>query len=318
VKRYSGRTVVDRLNLFVRAGEIVGLLGRNGAGKTTTFRIVVGMIDPAEGRVWFDGSDVTRMAMFKRAQRGMGYLSQEPSVFQRLSVRDNLLAILETVRGLSRRDRLHQAAQLLEQFQLVTQQHQMARTLSGGERRKLEIARALITNPKLIMLDEPFSGVDPKAVEDLQAEILRLKRERGIAILLTDHNVRETLRVTDRSYIIHDGHQLAEGEPRDLVRDPIVRNTYLGSSFRGDEFDASLPGAEGDVEPVVSATAETSNASAAEASSASSGGSTSTSQPSSPWPRAATSPDAYNPPAPGVASPDQDGPASEDEGSRPG
>lgn len=237
VKRFNGRPVVNRLSFFVRPGEIVGLLGRNGAGKTTTFRMTVGMLDPDEGTVTFDQRDVTTLAMYKRAQLGMGYLSQEPSVFQRLSVEDNLLAILETMRGLSRRERLEKAHQLVDQFGLGPQRKQLARTLSGGERRKLEIARALVTEPKLIMLDEPFSGVDPKTVEDLQREILRLRQDRGIAILLTDHNVRETLRVTDRSYIIHDGEKLAEGAPRDIVRDPVVRKAYLGSTFRGDEFD---------------------------------------------------------------------------------
>jgi lipopolysaccharide export system ATP-binding protein len=237
VKRYSGRTVVNGLSFHVGAGETVGLLGRNGAGKTTTFRMTVGMITPDGGSVSFHGEDVTSLAMYKRAQRGMGYLSQEPSVFQRLSVRNNLLAILETVREYGRRQRAAEADRLLEQFGLTTQSRQLARTLSGGERRKLEIARALITRPTLILLDEPFSGVDPKAVEDLQREILRLKHDNGIAVLLTDHNVRETLRVTDRSYIVHDGQMLAEGEPKDLVRDPLVRKTYLGSSFREDEFD---------------------------------------------------------------------------------
>lgn len=240
VKTYNGRAVVNRLGFYVRAGEIVGLLGRNGAGKTTTFRMTVGMIDCEEGTVRFDGREVTALPMYKRAQFGMGYLSQEPSVFQRLSVEDNLMAILETMRGMNQRQRLDKADQLMVQFGLTRQRKQQARTLSGGERRKLEIARALVTNPKLIMLDEPFSGVDPKAVEDLQFEILRLKRERGIAVLLTDHNVRETLRVTDRSYIIHDGQKLAEGAPRDIVRDPLVRRTYLGSSFREDEFDDSV------------------------------------------------------------------------------
>ncbi|MCO6436830.1 MAG: LPS export ABC transporter ATP-binding protein [Phycisphaerae bacterium] len=237
VKRYDRRAVVDGLSFHVSNAEIVGLLGRNGAGKTTTFRMTVGMIDPEEGSVSFGGRDVTSLPMYKRAQLGMGYLSQEPSIFQRLSVEENLLAILETMRNLSRRERKEKALHLLEQFGLTVQRRQQARTLSGGERRKLEIARALVTDPKLIMLDEPFSGVDPKAVEDLQEEILRLKRERGIAILLTDHNVRETLRVTDRSYIINDGVRLAEGRPRDLVRDALVRETYLGNSFRGDEFD---------------------------------------------------------------------------------
>lgn len=237
VKRYDGRAVVNRFSFRVQPGEIVGLLGRNGAGKTTTFRMTVGMIDADEGSVMFDGQDVTTLAMYKRAQLGMGYLSQEPSIFQRLSVEDNLIAILETMRGSTRKERREKAAQLIEQFGLVEQRKQLARTLSGGERRKLEIARALVTEPKLIMLDEPFSGVDPKAVENLQEEILQLKREHGIAILLTDHNVRETLRVTDRSYIIHDGEKLAEGQPRDIIRNELVRKTYLGSSFRGDEFD---------------------------------------------------------------------------------
>jgi len=238
IKRYNGRAVVDKLSFHVGAGEIVGLLGRNGAGKTTTFRMTVGMIDPDGGEVMFDGQDVTTLPMYKRAQLGMGYLSQEPSVFQRLTVEENLLAILETMRAYSRRERFEKAGHLIEQFGLLAQRKQLARTLSGGERRKLEIARALITEPKLIMLDEPFSGVDPKAVEDLQGEILRLRKERGIAILLTDHNVRETLRVTDRSYIINEGHKLAEGAPRDIVRNPAVRAAYLGSSFRGDEFDS--------------------------------------------------------------------------------
>ncbi len=237
VKRFDGRAVVDRLSFNVKAGEIVGLLGRNGAGKTTTFRMTVGMLDVDEGTVLFDGQNVTQLAMYKRAQRGMGYLSQEPSVFQRLTVEENLLAILETIKTLSRREQRERAEQLIVQFGLTVQRKQLARTLSGGERRKLEIARALVTDPKLIMLDEPFSGVDPKAVEDLQREILHLKQNHGIAVLLTDHNVRETLRVTDRSYIIHDGRQLAEGTPREIVRNPIVRTTYLGSSFRGDEFD---------------------------------------------------------------------------------
>ena len=239
VKRYNGRAVVNGLDFIVRPSEIVGLLGRNGAGKTTTFRMTVGMIDPDCGSVTFDGRDVTTLAMYKRAQLGMGYLSQESSVFQRLSVEDNLLAILETMRGLTRSERIEKSRELVEQFGLTAQRKQLARTLSGGERRKLEIARALVTEPKLIMLDEPFSGVDPKAVESLQEEILRLKRERGIAILLTDHNVRETLRVTDRSYIIHDGEMLAEGKPRDVVRNPLVRKTYLGSSLRSDEFDGT-------------------------------------------------------------------------------
>ncbi len=235
IKKYSGRAVVDNLSLRVLQGEIVGLLGRNGAGKTTTFRMIIGMIAPNRGQVLFDGVDVTRMPMFKRARRGIGYLSQEPSIFQRLTVRQNLLAVLETM-SLARRVQRQRADALLEQFGLLELTDQEARTLSGGERRKLEIARALVTNPTMILLDEPFSGVDPIAVEDLQREIQGLK-DRGISILLTDHNVRETLSVTDRSYIIDDGKVLREGAPRDLINDDLVRRTYLGHSFRGDEFD---------------------------------------------------------------------------------
>ncbi len=235
-KRYGGRTVVDRVSLVVNQGEIVGLLGRNGAGKTTSFRMTIGMITPDEGSVSFDGVDVTKMPMYKRARRGMGYLSQEPSIFQRLTVRQNLLAILETM-SMSKASRNEKCDQLLEQFDLTVQRKQLARTLSGGERRKLEIARALITNPTMILLDEPFSGVDPISVQDLQKEIRQL-RVRGISILLTDHNVRETLSVTDRSYIMDSGKVLREGTPKDLVNDELVRKTYLGRTFRGDEFNA--------------------------------------------------------------------------------
>lgn len=239
VKRYNGRAVVDHLSFEVGVGEIVGLLGRNGAGKTTSFRMTVGMIDPEGGTVIFEGEDVTRLPMYRRAQRGMGYLSQNSSVFQRLTVRQNLMAILETMRDLSKRQRRQRAQDLIDQFGLSGQVDQEARTLSGGERRKLEIARALVTEPSLLMLDEPFSGVDPIAVEELQTEILRLRKDEGIAILLTDHNVRETLEVTDRSYIIDQGRELRSGTPAELVRDPVVRRTYLGSTFSGDEFDDS-------------------------------------------------------------------------------
>ena len=236
VKSYNDRVVVDRVNFHVGRAEIVGLLGRNGAGKTTSFRIAVGMIRPDSGTVLLRGEDVSGEPMFRRAQRGLGYLSQENSVFVRLTVEQNLLAILEVVGGLGRAERRRRAAELMEQFGLPHVARQEARTLSGGERRKLEIARALITDPNIILLDEPFSGVDPIAVQDLQREILRLKTDRSLSILLTDHNVRETLAVTDRSYIIHEGRVLCEGPPNMLINDPVVRSAYLGDAFRGDEF----------------------------------------------------------------------------------
>lgn len=235
-KQYGDRRVVDGVNFNVKRAEIVGLLGRNGAGKTTSFRMTVGMITPEAGQIIFDGEDVTRLPMFKRANRGMGYLSQEPSILRRATVEQNLLAFLE-LEPLARRDRNARLEALLEQFDLIKNRKQPARTLSGGERRKLEIARSLIKNPELILLDEPFSGVDPLAVEDLQTEILRLRRDHGIAMLITDHNVQQTLRVCDRAYILDQGRILAEGTPRELVKNKLVRQTYLGSMFKGDEFD---------------------------------------------------------------------------------
>lgn len=235
VKKYGDRTVVKGVSLVVHEREIVGLLGRNGAGKTTTFRMTIGMITPDDGQVVFEGRDITQMPMYRRARYGMGYLSQEPSVFQRLTVEQNLLAILETM-SLTRRARHRRAEELMEQFDLTKVRKQHARLLSGGERRKLEIARALVTNPSLILLDEPFSGVDPIAVEDLQKEILRLQ-EKGISILITDHNVERTLEVVHHAYIINDGEVMAYGEPRELINDTNVRQTYLGHTFRGDEFD---------------------------------------------------------------------------------
>jgi len=235
VKKYGSRTVVRGVSFHVRQGEIVGLLGRNGAGKTTSFRMTIGMVSPNGGQVIFEGHDVSRKPMYKRARLGMGYLAQEPSVFQRLTVEQNLLAILET-RPISRRDRHAAAERLMAQFDLTKLRSQHARTLSGGERRKLEIARALITEPSLILLDEPFSGVDPVAVEELQAEVRRLRDDQNIAILITDHNVQRTLEVCDRAYIIHEGQVLREGTPRELINDPQMRAVYLGQTFRGDEF----------------------------------------------------------------------------------
>ncbi|MFG0326892.1 MAG: LPS export ABC transporter ATP-binding protein [Phycisphaerales bacterium JB037] len=234
-KAYSGRTVVDGVSFHVEQAEIVGLLGRNGAGKTTSFRMTIGMIDADGGTVTFDGRTVSGLPMYKRARMGMGYLSQEPSVFQRLTCEQNLLAILETL-PLTRGERKQRARDLLGQFGLTHKAGDPARTCSGGERRKLEIARALVTQPRLILMDEPFSGVDPIAVEDLQTEIRKLS-ERGIAFLITDHNVQQTLRVCDRAYIIDAGKVFAEGTPKGLINDQMVRRVYLGSLFRGDEFD---------------------------------------------------------------------------------
>lgn len=237
VKIYSGRTVVDRVGFHVGRAEIVGLLGRNGAGKTTSFRMTMGMVKPDGGSVLFNDEEITHLPMYKRAQKGLGYLSQENSVFVRLTVEKNLLAILELIPGLSSAERKSRAHDLMEQFDLLKNAKQEARTLSGGERRKLEIARALITQPAIILLDEPFSGVDPIAVQDLQKEILHLRGEMGLSILLTDHNVRQTLEVTDRSYIIHEGRVIKVGTPRELINDPSVRDAYLGTTFKGDEFD---------------------------------------------------------------------------------
>jgi lipopolysaccharide export system ATP-binding protein len=235
VKRYGHRTVVDHVSFDVGHREVIGLLGRNGAGKTTTFRMVMGMVVPDGGQVMFDGFDISKLPMYKRARRGMGYLSQEPSIFQRMTVEQNLLAILETTRR-SRAQRQEEAERLMEQFGLTKTRRQKAVTLSGGERRKLEIARSLITNPSLILLDEPFSGVDPIAVEDLQREIRQLKDSLGKAILITDHNVQQTLKVCDRGIIIVDGKVLAQGTPKELINNPQVRQAYFGHTFRGDEF----------------------------------------------------------------------------------
>lgn len=234
VKSYAGRRVVDGVGFHVAEGEIVGLLGRNGAGKTTSFRMVIGMISPEAGDVVFDGRAMNGLPMYRHARAGMGYLSQEPSVFQRLTCEQNLMAILEFAErsGAARRAR---AKALLEQFGLLHKAREEARTCSGGERRRLEIARALIMRPKLMLLDEPFAAVDPHTVEDLQAEVRKLAKE-GISVLVTDHNVQQTLRICDRACIIHEGRNLREGTPREVINDPVVRDAYLGNTFRGDEF----------------------------------------------------------------------------------
>lgn len=235
VKTYGGRRVVNQVSYDVAEGEIVGLLGRNGAGKTTSFRMTVGMVTPESGQVIFSGQDVTRMPMYQRARLGMGYLAQKESVFQRLSVEANLMAILET-RPLNRRERKTRAEELMAQFDLTKNRRQAARTLSGGERRKLEIARALVCEPELILLDEPFAGVDPVAVEEIQQEIFKL-RAAGISILITDHDARQTLNTCDRVYLMSEGQVVFTGTPGEMVRNDMVRRLYLGSTFRGDEFD---------------------------------------------------------------------------------
>jgi len=235
VKKYTGRTVVNHVNISVGQRSIVGLLGRNGAGKTTTFRMVMGMIVPDEGAVIFEGAEVGKLPMYKRARLGMGYLSQEPSVFQRLTVTENLIAILETM-SMTGTQRKEKAQELIERFGLTEVSRSQARFLSGGERRKLEIARAMVTNPSLILLDEPFSGVDPIAVEELQIEIRRLVAS-GVSVLITDHNVERTLEVSDKAYIIDHGKVIAEGSPREIIQNEMVQKSYLGNTFKGDEFD---------------------------------------------------------------------------------
>jgi lipopolysaccharide export system ATP-binding protein len=229
-KSYRKRRVVDRVSFHVEPGEIVGLLGPNGAGKTTSFQMVLGMVRPDEGSVLFRDADVTRLPIYRRARLGIAYLPQEPSVFRKMTVEGNVLAILETLR-LSRADRARRLEELLAELDLTPRRKSRADTLSGGERRRLEITRALVLEPSLLLLDEPFAGVDPIAVQDIQAILRRLRAERGISILLTDHNVRETLSVTDRSYIIAEGKILRHGLPSDLVKDEVVRRTYLGEGF---------------------------------------------------------------------------------------
>ena len=235
VKKYSGRIVVNEVSITIKEKSIVGLLGRNGAGKTTSFRMIMGMVTPNSGSVLFQGRNITKLPMYKRARLGIGYLSQEPSIFQRLSVRNNLLAILETM-SLSWAQRHRRAEMLIERFALSEVANSQGRFLSGGERRKLEIARAMVTNPSLILLDEPFSGVDPIAVEDLQDEIRRLVAS-GVSILVTDHNVERTLEVVDKAYIIDHGRVIGAGPPAEIIRNELVKKSYLGNTFDGDEFD---------------------------------------------------------------------------------
>ena len=229
VKIYHGRRVVSDVSLTCRAGEVVGLLGPNGAGKTTSFYMVMGLIRPDGGEISFRGVDITHMPMYKRARMGMGYLAQEPSIFRKLTVEENIMAILETL-DLNSSERRKRCAELLEELQLTRLKKQKAMTLSGGERRRLEITRALVTNPSFIMLDEPFSGVDPLAVYDVQQIILQLK-SRNLGILITDHNVRDTLKVVDRAYLMCMGKIMVEGSSEFLVNDEQAKELYLGPQF---------------------------------------------------------------------------------------
>ena len=229
-KSYNKRKIVDGVEIAVGKGEIVGLLGPNGAGKTTTFYMIVGLIKPDKGRVIFDDKDISKLPMYKRARLGLGYLSQEPSIFRRLTVEENIMAILETLK-LSRQQRYKRLEELLRELKISHLAKNRAYTLSGGERRRLEITRALVTNPSFILLDEPFSGIDPIAVADVQQILYQLK-QKGLGVLITDHNVRETLSITDRSYIMDEGKVLISGTSHELINDPKARQIYLGEKFR--------------------------------------------------------------------------------------
>ncbi len=229
VKTYGQRAVVDGIDLRMVGGEVVGLLGPNGAGKTTTFYMIVGLIAATKGRVLLNGEDITHLKMHQRARRGIGYLPQEPSVFRKLTVEENITAILEAVH-VPRRERKARLQQHIEELGLGQVARQKAYTLSGGERRRLEIARALVTRPHFLLMDEPFAAIDPISVADVQRIILQLK-ERGIGVVVTDHNVRETLRIVDRGYLIHKGRLLTEGTSEFLIRDEKARKFYLGEDF---------------------------------------------------------------------------------------
>ena len=228
-KSYRGRRVVNGVSLSLRQGEVVGLLGPNGAGKTTSFHMIVGLISPDSGRVIFNDEDITSDPMYQRARLGISYLPQEPSVFRKLTVEENILAILQTL-TLSRRDRQERLDSLIQDMGLETVRHSLGYQISGGERRRVEIARSLVISPSFLLLDEPFSGIDPKQVVELQRIISELKDE-GIGVLVTDHNVRETLRVTNRAYIIHNGEVFRSGSPSELESDQEVRRVYLGETF---------------------------------------------------------------------------------------
>lgn len=229
VKKYKSRTVANKVSVQVAQGEIVGLLGPNGAGKTTSFYMIVGMVKPNSGRIFLDDTEITHEPMYRRAQLGIGYLPQEASVFRKLSIEDNLLAILEMT-SLTKKEQMHKAETLLDEFGLQHVRKNLGDQLSGGERRRTEIARALATDPKFILLDEPFAGVDPIAVEDIQTVVRKLK-DKNIGILITDHNVHETLSITDRAYLLYSGSVIKSGTAEDLANDEQVRRVYLGANF---------------------------------------------------------------------------------------
>lgn len=230
VKKYKSRTVVKGVSVEVEQGEIVGLLGPNGAGKTTSFYMIVGLIKPNKGHIYLDGKDITSLPMYKRAQQGVGYLPQEASIFRKLSVEDNLKAVLEMRKGMSKADQKEKLESLLDEFGLQRVRKNRGDLLSGGERRRTEIARALASDPKFILLDEPFAGVDPIAVEDIQSIVATLK-DKNIGILITDHNVQETLSITDRAYLLFEGNILKAGSAEDLANDEQVKQVYLGQNF---------------------------------------------------------------------------------------
>ncbi|MFH1189612.1 MAG: LPS export ABC transporter ATP-binding protein [Candidatus Omnitrophota bacterium] len=229
IKEYGTRRVVNSVDINVKRGEIVGLLGPNGAGKTTTFYMITGIIPPDSGKIIFDHRNITRMSLHNRARRGIGYLAQEPSIFRKLTVRENIMAVLETL-GFSPRERNRRAEELLNELKITHLAGHKAYTLSGGEKRRVEITRALVTNPMFILLDEPFSGIDPIAVAECQ-EIIKELKNKGLGILVTDYNVRETLSITDRAYLMADGHILISGTKEELISDPKAREIYLGEKF---------------------------------------------------------------------------------------
>jgi lipopolysaccharide export system ATP-binding protein len=238
-KKYKSRAVVNDVSVYVEQGEIVGLLGPNGAGKTTSFYMIVGLIKPNEGKIFLEDEDITELPMYQRAKRGIGYLAQEASVFRKLTVEENILAVLE-MRDYSRQQRKEKTDQLIEEFSLQKVRKNLGMSLSGGERRRTEIARALAVDPKFVLLDEPFAGVDPIAVEEIQMIVAKLKN-RNIGILITDHNVDETLSITDRAYLMVDGKLFKAGTAEELANDPLVRKVYLGQNFKLRRANINMP-----------------------------------------------------------------------------